>query len=85
MNGRVDFDDMKGPVDTVVVNGAMNVRLNQVVQPVRLEVTNGRIAFALPATSKADLSARVVNGGFSIVGLHPATQSAVASRASKPR
>ena len=69
VNGSVDLTDMTGSLDAAVVNGALSVRLAQVSAPIRLETTNGRIALELPQTSKANLSARVVNGGLNISGL----------------
>ena len=47
----------------------MTVRLSRVTAPVRLEVTNGSLMLDLPATTKANLSARVINGAFGVSGL----------------
>jgi hypothetical protein len=69
VNGRATLDQMTGAIDAVVANGSLTVGLSSVTAPVRLEVTNGRLGFSLPATSKANLSARVVNGGITVSGL----------------
>jgi DUF4097 and DUF4098 domain-containing protein YvlB len=61
--------DMAGALDAAVVNGSLSVKLATVSAPVRLETTNGRLMLELPQTSKANLSARVVNGGLTVSGL----------------
>ena len=69
VNGKVELENISGGVDGVVANGSLTARLSRVTAPVRLEVTNGRLALEIPATTKANLSARVVNGGLSVSGL----------------
>jgi hypothetical protein len=69
VNGAVEMTDMAGALDAVVVNGSLIVKLATVSGPVRLETTNGRLTLELPQTSKANLSARVVNGGLTVSGL----------------
>jgi hypothetical protein len=69
LNGKVDLANISGGVDGVVANGSLTVRLNDVTAPVRLEVTNGRLSLQFPAAAKANLSARVVNGGLTVSGL----------------
>ena len=69
VNGTVEMTDMAGALDAAVVNGSLTVKLANVSAPVRLETTNGRLLLELPQTSKANLSARVVNGGLTVSGL----------------
>ena len=45
------------------------MKLTNVTAPVRLETTNGRLTLELPKASRANLSARVVNGGLTVSGL----------------
>ena len=69
VNGRVEMKNMGGAIDSVVATGALDVKLAEVSAPVRLEITNGRLSFELPSTSKATLSARIVNGAINVSGL----------------
>jgi len=69
VNGKVALDHMSGTIDAVVANGSMTVKLARMTGAVRLDITNGRLAVELPATSEANLSARVVNGSIAISGL----------------
>jgi hypothetical protein len=69
VNGPVDLSDIAGPLDAASVNGPISVKLTNVVAPVRLETTNGRLTLELPKASHANLTARVVNGGLNVSGL----------------
>lgn len=69
VNGSVDLIEMAGALDAAVVNGSLSVTLAKVSGPVRLETTNGRLSLEIPNASKANLSARVVNGGLTVSGL----------------
>jgi hypothetical protein len=69
VNGKVTLEDIGGSLDGVVANGSLTVRFSRVAAPVRLEVTNGSLVIEIPATTKATLSARVVNGALGISGL----------------
>jgi len=69
VNGPVELSDMAGPLDAASVNGSVSVKLTNVTAPVRLETTNGRLTLELPKASRANLSARVVNGGLNVSGL----------------
>jgi hypothetical protein len=69
VNGRVDLTNMSAAIDSVVANGSLAVELTRVAADVRLEMTNGRLSLELPAQSKAQLSARVVNGVLEVSGL----------------
>jgi putative adhesin len=69
INGPVELNDVEGAVEAVSVNGSLMVKLVRVSAPVRLEMTNGRLALEFPAASKANLSARVVNGPMTVSGL----------------
>jgi HSP20 family molecular chaperone IbpA len=60
---------MSAAIDSVVANGSLAVELTRVAADVRLEMTNGRLSLELPAQSKAQLSARVVNGVLEVSGL----------------
>jgi hypothetical protein len=69
VNGPVELSDMAGGLDAASVNGSVSVKLTNVTAPVRLETTNGRLTLELPKASRANLSARVVNGGLNVSGL----------------
>jgi DUF4097 and DUF4098 domain-containing protein YvlB len=69
VSGATELTDIDGEVDAVGVNGFISVKLKRVSAPVRIEMTNGRLALELPSSSKATLSARVVNGGLDVSGL----------------
>jgi hypothetical protein len=69
VNGAVELTDIAGSLDASVINGSLTVKLATVSAPVRLETTNGRLTLELPQASKANLSARVVNGGLTVSGL----------------
>jgi hypothetical protein len=69
VNGPVELNDMAGALDATSVNGPVSVKLTNVTAPVRLETTNGRLTLELPKASRANLSARVVNGGLTVSGL----------------
>ena len=68
VNGSLELTDIGGAVDAAAVNGPLSAKLSKVTAAVRLETTNGRLNLQLPGSSKADLSARVVNGGLNISG-----------------
>jgi len=69
VNSRVELSKMAGEVDAVVANGTLTADLERLTAAVRLELTNGRLSFALPSSTKAMLSARVVNGSLEASGL----------------
>jgi hypothetical protein len=68
VNGSVRLMDMTGAIDVVSVSGSLSAALASVTAPVRLEITNGQLTLQLPKTSKANLTARVVNGRLSVSG-----------------
>jgi hypothetical protein len=74
VNGPVDLNDMAGALDVTSVNGSVSVKLTNVTAPVRLEMTNGRLTLELPKASRANLSARVVNGRLNVSGFPEAEQ-----------
>jgi Toastrack DUF4097 len=69
VNGRVELSKMAGSLDAVVANGSLGVDLDRVTADVRLELTNGRLSLTFPSSSKATLTARVVNGSLDVSGL----------------
>jgi hypothetical protein len=69
VNGHVDLKKMRGAIDAVAANGSLVVELALVTADVRLEMTNGRLSLDLPASSRAQLAARVVNGALEVTGL----------------
>ena len=68
-NGDVDLSGLTGAVDAGVVNGVIAARMTSVLEPLRLESTNGRIELELPRDSKAVLKALAVNGRITVSGL----------------
>jgi hypothetical protein len=69
VNGPVEVNDMAGALDAASVNGPVSVKITKVTAPVRLETTNGRLTLELPKASRANLSARVVNGSLNVSGV----------------
>ncbi len=69
VNSRVNLENMSGDIESVVANGSLDVKLARVTAPVRLEMTNGRLTLELPSSSRATLSARIVNGAINVSGL----------------
>ena len=53
----------------MATNGSFNLNLEEVTAAVSVELTNGRLTVQLPSSTKANLSARVVNGSLSVSGL----------------
>ena len=60
---------LTGAVDAGVVNGIIVTRITSVLEPLRLESTNGRIELDMPRESKAVLKALAVNGRIMVSGL----------------
>ena len=69
-NGSVELTGLAGSVDAGAVNGRVSVKMAQVTDRIRLEATNGRIELEIPASTKAVLDARSMNGGIHVSGLH---------------
>ena len=69
VNGKADLTNMSGAMDAVVANGSLTADMARVTADVRLELHNGQLSLDLPAASKAQLSARVVNGALEVSGL----------------
>ena len=69
VNGGVELSGMSGTIDAAAVNGTVTAKMAQVTGAVRLESTNGRIRLEIPASAKATLNARSVNGGITVTGL----------------
>ena len=71
-NGGIKGYDLRASnVDAAVTNGGVEIELARAptTGSIDLESVNGGISLALPADSKADISARCVNGGISVIDL----------------
>jgi putative adhesin len=68
VNGPIELSDMAGALDAASVNGPVSAKLTNVTGPVRLETTNGRLTLEIPKASRANLTARVVNGSLNVSG-----------------
>jgi DUF4097 and DUF4098 domain-containing protein YvlB len=68
-NGDVELTGLTGSVDAGVVNGVIVTRMTSVLEPLRLESTNGRIELEVPREVKAVLKALAVNGRIMVSGL----------------
>ena len=66
VNGGVVAKDLSGPLKASAVNGGLTIALASVSADVHLETTNGGIRLTLPGNAKANISARVSNGGISV-------------------
>ena len=63
---------MASSVDAAVTNGGVEIELANAphrAASIDLESVNGGVSLSLPADSKADITARCVNGGISVNGL----------------
>lgn len=80
LDGRLDVETVNGGIvardvagaafEASTVNGGIEVDLLRMPERgVKLECTNGGIKLRLPADAKADISARVANGGIDAAGL----------------
>lgn len=71
VNGGIVGRDLEaGALKATTVNGGIDVDVTRVPeQGVKLECTNGGIKLRLPSDAKADISARVANGGIDAEGL----------------
>ena len=69
VNGKADLTNMSGGIDAVVANGSLTAEMVRVTSDIKLELHNGQLSLDLPAASKAQLSARVVNGALEVSGL----------------
>lgn len=69
VHGSLDVTHVEGEIDAACVNGSLTVKVTRISAPLRLETTNGRLSFELPASSRVNLSARVVNGRLNVSGL----------------
>jgi hypothetical protein len=58
-------------LDAAVTNGGVDIEFASAVSSgtYQIEAVNGGVALTLPSDSKADISARCVNGGISVTGL----------------
>ncbi len=71
-NGDVTGEALGGPVQIGTTNGNINVQVTSLQgDGIRLDTTNGNIDLHVPPDSKADISARWINGGFDASGLKP--------------
>lgn len=71
VNGGITARDISGAIDASTVNGGVNVDLTRVsADGAKLGCVNGGLTLRLPADAKADITARVVNGGIDAEGLH---------------
>ena len=70
VNGGIKLIDVAGGIKASTVNGGVVAELTRISDSgVRLECTNGAIKLLLPRDTKANLSARVMNGGIHTSGL----------------
>jgi hypothetical protein len=68
-NGNAELTGVSGAVDAGVVNGVIVTRMAEVLEPLRLESTNGRIELEMPRSTRAVLKALAVNGRIIVSGL----------------
>jgi len=75
VNGGIELTAMRGTIDAAAVNASVTVKMAEVMGPVRIESTNGRVSLEIPKAAKATLNARSVNGGISVSGLTTADEA----------
>jgi len=68
-NGPIAGKGLAGAVQASTVNGPVGLELATVSGEVNLVTVNGPIRLTIPATAKADFSARVINGRIATSGL----------------
>jgi hypothetical protein len=69
-NGQILATGLSGVLDASTTNGGIRVKATAVqTGGIRLDTTNGSIELGIPASAKADISARCVNGSFKTDGL----------------
>ena len=84
-NGGVKARDISGPIDASTTNGGVSVDLAEVSDSVKLGCVNGGIELRLPSTAKANISARVTNGGINASGLQMETVGESSKRSLQAR
>jgi hypothetical protein len=69
-NGGIVGRGLAGPVEASTTNGGIEVDVDAVsADGIRMECINGGLRLRLPKDAKADVSARVTNGGISLTDL----------------
>jgi hypothetical protein len=65
-NGGVSGTDLRGVVEATTTNGGIDLKFGAVGGGIKAETVNGGVVVMVPKDAKADVSARVVNGGLSV-------------------
>jgi hypothetical protein len=68
-NGGIDLTAMRGTIEAEAVNASITAKMADVVGPIRLESTNGRVSLELLKSAKATLNVRSINGRINVTGL----------------
>jgi len=61
-NGKIEVSQHRGAVDAATSNGLIEAEIEEVIGPVVLATSNGRISVTLPEQVDADVDVRVDNG-----------------------
>jgi len=70
-NGGIVARRIGGALDASTTNGGVQAEVDQLATDgVQMECTNGGLRLTLPKDARADIDARVVNGGISVDGLN---------------
>jgi putative adhesin len=68
-NGGIHGDGLAGTLSASTTNGGVDLALTKLGDSLTAETTNGGMSIQIPADSKADVTAHVVNGGISVENL----------------
>lgn len=68
-NGTVKGQELSGTATASTTNGTVKLQFDAVSGRIKAETVNGAVDITVPASAKAEINARCVNGGISLHGL----------------
>ena len=73
VNGPINGRRLTGGAEAETVNGGVHLEFASLDEGLKVETVNGGIEIGVPASAKADISARWTNGGIEVNGLQVET------------